>query len=232
MFKVASFSTRRSVLFRRFWTARNSGTKNGFETGDKPTLDKLIPTLPSTLQADATSLSIALKNAFAVIDEATLYNSDSQDREDAVVATRLALSLYTRLTLRASTVTSESSSSPSIGSSIASASCAQEPPAPPPSSLPSKSSSIQSTSASFSLSPPSSESPPDQLTASLPTSQSDGSLGTNYYRVPSRDDAKADHIVNSPNPVIRFFGPHIADLKYNLYYSHRQRVWIGWQGWF
>lgn len=53
-----------------------------------------------------------------------------------------------------------------------------------------------------------------------------------YYSVPSLADADAPQIVDSTNPVVRGFGPHLAHLRHHLYVSHRQRVWIGWTGWF
>lgn len=224
MHRVPRFFPNQFALIRQLCAndVRNaSGIKKRFTSSD------ITTGLPDAFRADISKLSAAIKDAQVAIEEAAKPGSDSHQRDHAVVTSRYALTLYNRLVSRAKVHSVEPSyeatdqntvsdplSQPLNGYSTS-----------PPLADPEKSTSPL-------LADPE-KSTPELLSSLPPQTKNNGTgSGNSYYYVPSRKDAEAENIVNSPNPIVRGFGPVISNMKHDLYQSHRQRVWLGWDGWF
>lgn len=184
-----------------------------------PSLDEFIPTLPTTLHTDAKILSDTVNQAQSAIHAAAQDGSDHEYRNDAFIISRRSLYQYNELVIRAADTMSKSFLDSATEHS--------------------KAASSTTTLTKETFSQQSNDSPaktPEGMntseTSKKSTATDDEAPSPRYYVVPKVNDAMADEIVNNSNPVIRAFGPHIADIKYNLFMSRRQRVWIGWNNWF
>lgn len=172
-----------------------------------PSIYQLLDKLPTTVHAEATKLTRAIDQARAAIDIATEDDSDTVDRKDALARTRYALILYKRLAERVE---------------------------PFPSTMPNGLPKLNFHHDNGQRDRPVLE--PDSSSASVkngPRKPDANAEGRNtYYAVPTAKDAYASELAECSNAVVRVFGPHMAELRHSAYISHRQRLWIGWDGWF
>lgn len=179
-----------------------------------PDLASLVPTLPQQLQSDAIRLRNALGDANKITETASEYSSDSIDREEARAYTRRVLLLYKRLVEHSEKIGEFRGNLQSVTGNhegtLASTPCQEKP------KLGGKIEQVSSGN----------DTEVEQAQPNLAETERPG------YSAPSAEDAFAPDLLNSSNPVVRTFAPHIADLKYRLFQSHRQRVWIGWGNWF
>lgn len=213
MYRASRLFSSQVVLIRQLCT-NNIQTGPGIEKGLK--LTELASKLPKAIRADASKLSNAIKDAQVAIEESTKSGSDSYQRNHALATSRYALLLYSRLVSRAGVHFSEGGNRGELIQKIVA-----EP-------LSESSNQLSSSQLSNREQP----NPEPSSSSSLSKTKNETESNESYYRVPTRDDAEAEHIVNSLNPVVRAFGPIISNMKYDLYFSRRQRVWIGWEGWF
>lgn len=186
---------------------------------DLPSLEEMIPSLPPSLHTEANSLSTALSEARVAIKTAAEEGSDSEERIESFRVCRQVLDHYKILVSTADDFDDSAvPSSTMIASSDPSA--VQQPGAD------------KDEAASQ---PATKDEQPAQDPTAEKSSASDNAASTarsSHYSPPKAEDAFAEHIVNSPNPVVRIFGPHVESMKYGLFLSSRQRVWIGWTNWF
>lgn len=187
---------------------------------DLPSLKEMIPSLPPSLHTEANSLSTALSEARVAIKTAAAEGSDNEERSESFRTCRQVLDQYKILVSRVgdfddSSVPSSTMTPPSNASIAQSPDADKDEAASQPATR--------------------TEQPTQEPTTAEKPSASDNAESTtrsSRYTPPKAEDAFAEHIVNSPNPVVRIFGPHVESMKYGLFLSSRQRVWIGWTNWF
>lgn len=186
---------------------------------DLPSLKEMISSLPPSLHTEANSLSTTLSEARVAIKAAAAEGSDSEERRESFRVCRQVLDQYKVLVSCAGDF--DDSAVPSS---------TMIPSSDPSAVHPSDANKDEAASQ-----PATKAEQPAQEPAAENSSASDNPASTarsSHYSPPKAEDAFAEQIVNSPNPVVRIFGPHVESMKYGLFLSSRQRVWIGWTNWF
>lgn len=171
-----------------------------------------VASLPSALQHDAHHLSSALESAVDAVDVAAGELADSEERALARSLSRRAISMYAVMVARAARDTDAGGV---VGNPAGTAAAVEG------------DGQDVGTEAEADLDGD------NEMESN--GKGGDGELGGTEdadYLVPKEADSDEVNFDADPNPVVRAFGSRVASLKYQVFIANKQRLWIGWSGWF